>query len=742
MTTGPTVTVTVCPACGARNVGETELCNSCGVPLDVAASGQRMTIPSSAHPPAELRASDRPPPHEMVDVSDSIPPAGPDPLVGLVVAGRYRILECIGRGGMGVVYKVEHTEIGKLLALKLLAGELSRDREIVRRFKREALLASRLSHPNSVQVFDFGASEGLTYLVMELVSGVDLSRILKSDGPLPWERLAKIVIQICSSLAEAHAKGIVHRDVKPENIIIAHTAEGSDLAKVLDFGLAKLREAPELNEVTSSGTVVGTPYYMAPEQICGKSVDGRTDIYSLGAVMYRMLTGEMVFAGASPMAVFTGHLTEIPVAPHLRAPARGVPESVSGIVMRALEKDADKRYQRIEELQAAVIEQLGDLSQSGIETLLNSARLEALQADAARVSVVLGARPGRAGATRGQARVEIATRDEVEAFQRKLARQRAVLPALAAAIACAAVYAGWHVYTRTTAKPGFQGLETEPNNQASEANDVPFGKPVMGQLGKRIDAERSDRDFFRIAVPTGAPAISIEQKAIFNMPTCLWVYRSGEVEPLARLCTGRAGLDLSVPAFRLDVGMYLFAIMQDREPHAGGAKPFVLENISDFYQLLVTTSSTQRGWEVEPNDAAVAATTVTAGAEVRGRFGWVDDIDVVCLGQSATGQRVQWVVTDADERPRDRGAVLQLTPSGGPRAGIAVRVHRAQAGGTKATTEDVFAPWKSEPFEAGGAAVARCVTLRLTSDPWAGSSAPLTPPVSSEQWLVRAEAVP
>src|SRR6185437_4727082 len=161
------------------------------------------------------------------------PPLRGDPLLGMIVADRYRIVEAIGRGGMGVVYKVQHVRIGKLLAMKVLAGEMSHHPEVVRRFKREALAVSKLQSPNTVQVFDFGVSEGLTYLVMELVSGNNLGSILRAEGPMPFARLGKLVIQVCSSLAEAHQKGIVHRDIKPENLMLLSAGDGTELCKVL-----------------------------------------------------------------------------------------------------------------------------------------------------------------------------------------------------------------------------------------------------------------------------------------------------------------------------------------------------------------------------------------------------------------------------------------------------------------------------------------------------------------------------
>src|SRR5262249_33742792 len=155
------------------------------------------------------------------------------------------------------------------------------------RFKQEALTVSKLSSPNTVQVFDFGVSEGLTYLVMELVAGEELGRTLRTLGPVAFSRLRRIISQVCSSLRGSAQKGITHRDIKPENIMLVRARDGSEIAKVLDFGLAKLREGAELNDVTSQGAIVGTPYYMSPEQVRGDPVDARSDIYALGALMYR-----------------------------------------------------------------------------------------------------------------------------------------------------------------------------------------------------------------------------------------------------------------------------------------------------------------------------------------------------------------------------------------------------------------------------------------------------------------------
>jgi eukaryotic-like serine/threonine-protein kinase len=748
MTAPPAVTLVVCPQCGAKNVGAALKCRQCGEAFESDESSERMTLPSNAsiEPPSQPE-SDRQPAHpnleEISDERESYSPQEPDPLIGFVVAGRYRILERIGRGGMGVVYKVEHTEIGKLLALKLLAGELSREREIVRRFKREALLASRLSHPNSVQVFDFGVSDGLTFIVMELVTGCDLARVIKNGGPMAPDRVAKIMIQVCSSLAEAHAIGIVHRDLKPENILVARSKEGSELAKVLDFGLAKLREAPELNEVTSSGTVVGTPYYMAPEQICDQPVDHRADIYSLGAVMYKCLTGETLFPGSTPMAVFTRHLTEVPIAPHIRTPHLAIPEAFSRIVMRALEKDPSARFQRVEELQAALIDAAGGLGQSSLEMLLNSAQLHAMQAAAFQGAGTDSSEASRTGMARTLVRPAIATRDEVEAFKRKLVRQRWINRGLVAVAATALAIGGLRAWRRAVAPPEFNGFEIEPNSQAREAQDIPFGAHVKGQIGKRIDTERSDRDFFRMIVPPSSPVVALGCTALPNLPLCVWAYRAGEAEPIAKYCTGRPGVGLSIPALRMDPATYLLAVMQDLNPYGSPNNPFVLENVSDFYELSVGPAAAAPDLEVEPNDAPAIASRVPAGGQVRGRFGWVDDLDVVCVSDAASAGRLRWVVVDAEQRPRDRGSVLQVARIEGARDKASVRVHRAGVtAASKAGPEDVVGPWKSAAFEASAPAAPSCLGLRLTHDPWAGADAPLTPPVSNEQWVVRVELAP
>ena len=233
-----------------------------------------------------------------------------DPWLGRIVDRRYRVLSRIGAGGMGLVYRVEHIQLGKVAAMKVLHADTARDSEAVRRFRTEAQAVSRLSHPNIVQTFDFGQSEGALYLVMEYVRGEDLATVVKREGPLPFEQAAPLFVQICSALTEAHDSGVIHRDLKPENIVVVQRRGERAHAKVLDFGLAKLRERSDGAEITSGGQVIGTPYYMSPEQVRSEPLDVRTDIYSLGATLYRVLTGTPPFQASTPVGVLTMHITD------------------------------------------------------------------------------------------------------------------------------------------------------------------------------------------------------------------------------------------------------------------------------------------------------------------------------------------------------------------------------------------------------------------------------------------------
>jgi serine/threonine-protein kinase len=519
-------------------------------------------------------------PSSVPDVRvDPEPVVEGDPLIGFVVAGRYRIVARLGSGAMGVVYEVEHVELGKLLAMKLLSGEIAHAGPTVRRFKREALLASRLSSPYTAQVFDFGTTDGLTWLVMELVRGADLARVIRDEGPLAAPRLARLVGHVCAALGEAHALGIVHRDIKPGNLMITRDAAGSEIAKVLDFGLAKLRDMPVVTDVSAAGMVLGTPFYMAPEQIQGGAVDGRTDVYALGAVLYRALTGEPVFKGSSPADVCARHMVEDPIAPHVRAPDLAIPEAVSAVVLRALAKSPGARWPDVEALRRALD-----------EAVVGAPVPDDAPGDAGAVTSV--AAPLVAGerslSASGGARAS-ATRDEVAAYERKLAQRTwlgrgvAVLAAVVA-LGAAATYGVRAIRASTDA--GFDGMEAEPNDDPAHASDIPFGRTVSGYLGKRLRDGEGDRDVFRFVVPDVPAGVALRLTALPNMATCALVFAAGTPEPLARSCSERPRRDVVVPALRLAPGPHYVLVMQDRDGAGGGPAP-VVENVSDAYHLTV-----------------------------------------------------------------------------------------------------------------------------------------------------------
>lgn len=268
----------------------------------------------------------------------------PDDLVGQTIDGKYRLDAVLGAGGMGVVYRAARLLIGDTVAIKIILPEHVSDQRAIQRFRREAQATAMLKHPNAVAIYDFGTtSEGLVYLVMELIEGHSLRQIIREQGPLAPQAASMLIDQVCSALDEAHRRNMVHRDLKPDNIVVTPTSSGA-LVKVLDFGLAKMLD-PETTSgnLTQTGTVMGTPFYMSPEQFMGEELDGRSDIYSLGIVLYEMLTGAVPFNSPTPTAVVVQHVNQAPRS--LRAIDGRIPPAVEAVVLRALEKRREARQQ-------------------------------------------------------------------------------------------------------------------------------------------------------------------------------------------------------------------------------------------------------------------------------------------------------------------------------------------------------------------------------------------------------------
>ncbi len=266
-------------------------------------------------------------------------------LVGSVVHEKFHVIKKLGEGGMGAVYLAEHVKMGRKVALKVMNPGMHQDPDAIARFNREAKNASQLNHPNVCGIYDFGETpEGLIYLAMEFIEGSSLTSVIEKSGGLTAARAANIIHQAADALQVAHDYGIVHRDLKPDNIMIARARDGSDMVKVVDFGIAKASSS-DAQKVTKTGLVVGTPEYMSPEQLAGDKLDGRSDIYSLGLVAFNCLTGKLPFPSNSAQEAMIMRLTDQPKTLAEMRPEVAWPAELQAVMDRALARDANERYQ-------------------------------------------------------------------------------------------------------------------------------------------------------------------------------------------------------------------------------------------------------------------------------------------------------------------------------------------------------------------------------------------------------------
>jgi len=279
-----------------------------------------------------------------------------DPRINSTLAGRYRILATLGQGGMGTVYLAEHVLIEKKVALKVLAEELQLREQLMVRFQQEAKAASRIGHENIVDITDFGnADDGAVFIVMEHLKGHDLAREIRNGGRLSVARSERIMNQLCRALAAAHAEGIFHRDLKPDNIFLVEREGRTDFIKILDFGLAKVTGADRQGGPrTAAGTVFGTAEYMSPEQARGEVADHRTDVYAAGCILYEMLTGTVPFRAEQFDVVLLMQLADAPMPPSQRAPEAGITSQLEAVVLKALAKNREQRFQSMKDLALAL----------------------------------------------------------------------------------------------------------------------------------------------------------------------------------------------------------------------------------------------------------------------------------------------------------------------------------------------------------------------------------------------------
>ncbi len=269
---------------------------------------------------------------------------------GAVLGGRYELLEKIGAGGMGDVYLARHIDLDRMVAIKILGLEFTRKQELVKRFNREARAASMIRHDNIVDITDFGRTDDdVPYFVMEWLEGEDLAATLQREGPMHWERARRIVLQILAALEAAHAHGVIHRDIKPSNCFRLHLRGNPDYVKVLDFGIAKIKsnegEEDSGAPKTGTGVVMGTTDYMSPEQAQGFRLDPRTDLYSVGVILFELITGQLPFTGTGPLGSLIKRVSEPPPSPRELAPDADISAPLERLVLKSLAPDVDQRFQ-------------------------------------------------------------------------------------------------------------------------------------------------------------------------------------------------------------------------------------------------------------------------------------------------------------------------------------------------------------------------------------------------------------
>lgn len=411
-----------------------------------------------------------------------------DPLVGQTLAGKYLVEQLIKRGGMGAVYRGKHVMMDKTVAIKVLRPSLAGDDDVVARFSREAKAASRISHPHAVSVTDFGEAEnGVVFLVMEYLDGRTLKDIIRSEGPIPLSRAVEITRQVSGALDAAHKEGVVHRDLKSDNIMLSQT-NGGDWAKVLDFGIAKIQQPEGVrdHDITAANLVLGTPQYMSPEQ-CSQTgpIDARSDVYSLGVIVYEMLAGRVPFTGESPTVIMMKQVQDPP--PSILEARPDLPASVDKLIERALAKQPVDRFQTAGDLSEALTQAAADAGDSvsvipPVAETVSNAPVSVTSDDLDEVTVV----QPRDEVTVVQARHEPPLSARQAGDQSSLANFNPWRIMVPAAIVLVAVFGVVFLLTRGTSQtptnqtPGQTGLAADPNSQPVRATGTPTGESERG----------------------------------------------------------------------------------------------------------------------------------------------------------------------------------------------------------------------------------------------------------------------
>lgn len=626
--------------------------------------------------------------------------------VGNIIDDRYRIQRLIARGGMGSVFEVEQVYTHQRLAMKVLHEDMVYRKKLVSRFTREARAVSQLSNVHTVRMFDFGRHEALFYLVMEYLDGKDVQQLLAANGPLDWRRVLFILDQVCESLDEAHRAGIIHRDLKPENIMILTTPEDyknegtepefNDFAKVLDFGLAKIRGGTDVFSVQSHRDLFGTPFYMAPEQIRNEEVDHRSDIYALGCLVFRMLTDQHAVDAPSTFDVLRKHLLAPIPSVCERLPDAHIPVRVDRLVWRALAKHPDNRFDTVAAMRREIA---GCLSDPGGESMDVEDWQEKLDETTAAIDSHLEERlrafeeahqhnqdildesidrkeekqsPKPSPIAREEGRSPSpypddpahgslrTTRDDNSAsghesdplqdedeftddidraFRRSL-RRRWIL-AVVSLILTAAVVTGAILFF---ASQGTNDVlaEHEPNNSPALAIVIQDGQTITGLIGEPLSRFESDRDYYRIYLGGTNRYLSLHLSGVQHMNVMMDVLDSSGHHILARL--DHSGPDLAETIHRLPIAESEVLInVTESKDGADIASP----GNKQTYKLTVNVELTvPMPGEIEPNDTVHEASLGGLKNPHSGHLDGYGDIDhyEYSLIRNTTGDQWRFAV--------------------------------------------------------------------------------------------------
>ncbi len=601
-----------CQACGKALEGEPNYCPACGQDLR-GSSGTADT-------------------HE-------------GPLKQQLIDKRYQVLEKLGEGGMGAVYKVEHVRMGKLAALKLMRPDHALDRALKGRFLQEARVVAKLSHPNTVQVFDSGElDDGSLFIAMEYVPGKDLAWHLKAHGALGEAQAAAIGVQLLASLQEAHEAGIVHRDIKPANVMLVRRRKsGDDQVKLLDFGIAKLQEAEGRKSTT--GEFIGTPAYMSPEQIRGDDLDARADLYSVGCLLFELVTGRQPFDGPTPFSILTQH-GEAPV-PRVGEvkPDAHVSPAFEALLMKAMAKRREDRFADAEAMRVA---------------------LDRLQRD-------LGSKPAEYTPMPAELSDKMLSREDFDRYERALRLRRAVAPFVAVGLLLAGGGIGLRLlHQQPTAQAAAMSEEREPNDSPQQATRFALGLPVKGAIGAA--ASGGDRDLYVTTVAAGPHRLTLTGVADLNLTVELLQLQAAEkndgssVEKLSRrVFLDEVGLGEPERVDGVQLGPGALYVRVEEKPFATESNRPSRERALVPYTLLVEPMAVEGVAEVEPNDTASSAQALPLTKAVAAWTGVKVDLELLAPARpDAPFSSVDWfrVEAKAEETvvvavvPPERGALV------------------------------------------------------------------------------------